>query len=125
MGTLGTTLLLVLGLHQLVTEGIGSVLYGLLRPVCFLAIAAAVFAAPGIRTGRWAMICGALGSAVASIIFLFVHASIVFYDDGRLFGHDGIISNFAELLSTPAIVLFTLGFVASIIEIAGLKFGRK
>lgn len=101
---------------NLFTDGIGSIAYGALRPVCFLAIAIAVYRAPLLTIGKWPMILGSLGNFTASVAFLFANAEMI--------ARDSFPVEYAELAATPALVLFTFGFIACLIRLAGLRFGH-
>ena len=99
-----------------VTEGIGSVLFGLLRPFCWLALAVMAYRATLLSPcSKRLMVIGALGNFTASIVFLFVNAD---------FAVPGFWSDYAQLVATPSTVAFTLGFAMEAIKLGGLKVGK-
>ena len=100
-----------------ITEGIGSVLFGILRPVCWLLLALMAYKATLLSSqSKWLMVCGALGNFTAAVVFLFVNAD---------FPVSEFWSDYAQLAATPATVMFTLGFAWSAVRLGGLQMGSK
>lgn len=98
------------------TSGLPSILYGSLRPICWLIVALVAYKAPYARhSGRWAMVAGALGLATASVVFVFVNAGTM---------PPPALVGYAAIVSTPATVVFVFGFAKAAIRIAGLEFGE-
>lgn len=102
----------------IITTGLGSVLYGLLRPLAWLLIAWAAWRTPATKGngGRNLLIAGALVNSVVAGIFLFVNADI-----GPPLPW---LVDFAEIAATPAQAAFAVGYLTASIWIGGLKFGR-
>ena len=100
-----------------ITDGIGSVLFGVLRPVCWLLLALMAYKATLLRRqSKWLMICGALGNFTAAVVFLFVNAD---------FTVPTFWSDYAQLVATPSTVAFTLGFAWAAVRLGGLQIGTK
>jgi hypothetical protein len=99
------------------TEGIGSLLFGLLRPVCWLLLAWMTYRATLLSAAsKRLMIPGALGNFTAAVVFLFVNAG---------FEVSAFWADYAQLVATPSTVAFTLGFAWSAVRLGGLQVGRK
>ena len=100
-----------------VTEGIGSVLFGILRPACWLLIALMAQKSTLLSVGsRRLMVAGAFGNFTAAVVFLFINAE---------FSVPEFWADYAQLVATPSTVAFTLGFAAEAIKLGGLKVGRQ
>lgn len=100
-----------------ITEGFGSMLFGLLRPVCWLLLALMSYKATLLSTAsKRLMVVGALGNFTAAVVFLFVNAG---------FGVPEFWSAYGPLVATPSTVAFTLGFAWSAIGLGGLRIGKK
>jgi hypothetical protein len=98
-----------------VTEGIGSILFGLLRPVCWLALAVMAYRATLLSPcSKRLMVVGAIGNFTAAVVFLFVNAGF----------NTGFWSDYAQLVATPSTVAFTLGFAMEAIKLGGLRVGK-
>jgi uncharacterized membrane protein YGL010W len=99
------------------TEGIGSLLFGLLRPVCWLLLAWMSYKATQLSTAsKYLMVGGSLGNFTAAVVFLFVNAT---------FEVPAFWSDYAQLVATPATVAFTLGFFHAAVRLGGLQVGQK
>ena len=100
-----------------ITEGIGSVIFGLLRPVCWLILAYVACRSSLLgRIPRRLMAVGALGNFTAAVVFLFVNAG---------FAVPEFWSDYAQLVATPSTVAFALGFTAEAIKLGGFQVGDK
>jgi hypothetical protein len=99
-----------------VTEGIPSVIYGLMRPISFAAIVLMAWKTPLISPcARRLMMLGAAGNFTTSIVFLFVNAGIPIHE---------FWPDYAQLVATPSIVVFTLGLAWAAIGVGGLRWGN-
>jgi hypothetical protein len=100
-----------------ITDGIGSMIFGLLRPVCWLLLALMSHKATLLSpASKHLMTAGALGNFTAAVVFLFVNAG---------FPVSEFWSDYAQLAATPATVMFTLGFAWSAVRLGGLQVGTK
>jgi len=108
------------------TEGFEAAVYGAPRMVCFLVLAfVALWSSNISRLGGRTMAVGALLNASAALVFAFVNAGIYFTPEHTFLGPDGILVRYAELIATPALVIFTFGFCHEAIRLGGWKFGRS
>lgn len=100
-----------------ITEGIGSVLFGALRPLCWLFLAWIPYRSTLLsRASKRLMTAGALGNFTAAVVFLFVNAGFTVPE---------FWSDYAQLVATPSTVAFALGFFHVAVRLGGLQIGSK
>lgn len=105
-------------IDAVITSGLGSVLYGLLRVACWIIIGVVSHRASLIGgTGGKLLTVGCFANAVTASGFLLANAEI------SLFPGNPVVQA-AEVMATPAMVMFTLGFVWESIRVAGLTIGE-